>query len=449
MTGKEIVLQAFRHEKTERAPWVPYTGVHVGSLNDTPADALLNSEDKLLAALLKSNELYYPDGQSVNFDLQVEAEILGCGLKWDRKAPPSVISHPLETATRVDLALPGKDDGRIPVMLAVTERFARAVGDHTALFGLFCGPFTLSSHLRGLNLFKDIRRKPDFVEELADFTTRVSLRMAEYYRDCGAHILAVVDPLISQIPPTVFDQFYAAGYTEIFNTIRSFDMPSSFFVCGDATKNLEVMCRTHPDGIAIDENIDILAAKQITDRHDITIAGNIPLSAVMLLGNQQDNQKYAIDLMDQMGTHNFILAPGCDMPYDLPSENVIGISQAVHNVQQTRTFLHNYVKPEIDMVVEMPDYGHLTRPLIEVFTIDSMTCAACTYMKAAAFAMQPVFGAAIEVIERKGTEMENIVRMGKLGIKNLPAILINGQLKYSSIIPDQEELKAEVQKVLD
>ena len=30
----------------------------------------------------------------------------------------------------------------------------------------------------------------------------------------------------------------------------------------------------------------------------------------MLLGTQQDNQKAAIELMDKMGTHRFILAPG-------------------------------------------------------------------------------------------------------------------------------------------
>ena len=30
------------------------------------------------------------------------------------------------------------------------------------------------------------------------------------------------------------------------------------------------------------------------------------------------------------------------------------------------------------------DYEHLDRPLIEVFTLDSATCAACTYMMDAA-----------------------------------------------------------------
>ena len=41
----------------------------------------------------------------------------------------------------------------------------------------------------------------------------------------------------------------------------------------------------------------------------------------------------------------------------------------------------NYVAAEDDIAVELPDYENLPRPLIEVFTLDSATCAACTYMK--------------------------------------------------------------------
>ena len=35
--------------------------------------------------------------------------------------------------------------------------------------------------------------------------------------------------------------------------------------------------------------------------------------------------------------------------------------------------------------------------------------------------------------------------MTKLGIKNLPCIMINGELKFSSLIPSQRELIAAIQ----
>ena len=42
------------------------------------------------------------------------------------------------------------------------------------------------------------------------------------------------------------------------------------------------MCQTKPDGISVDENVDILAAKKITDQYNVTIGGNIPLTFLYL-----------------------------------------------------------------------------------------------------------------------------------------------------------------------
>jgi uroporphyrinogen decarboxylase len=35
-----------------------------------------------------------------------------------------------------------------------------------------------------------------------------------------------------------------------------------------------------------------------------------------------------------------------------------------------------------------------------------------------------------------------------MGVKNLPSIYLNGELKYSSIIPDHDELVAEIRKLI-
>jgi len=58
------------------------------------------------------------------------------------------------------------------------------------------------------------------------------------------------------------------------------------------------------------------------------------------------------------------------------------------------------------------------------------------------------FGGRVEVIERKTVARENIRRARKLGLKNLPALLINGELKFSSIIPSRTELEAEIVRYL-
>jgi uroporphyrinogen decarboxylase len=231
---------------------------------------------------------------------------------------------------------------------------------------------------------------------------------------------------------------------------------SSFFVCGDATKNIEVMCQTGPDSISVDENIDLPAAKAITDRYNIAIGGNIPLTTRMLLGSQQDNMKFVVDLLDQLHDparelkgNNFILAPGCDMPYDVPMENTVGVLQAIRNPEGTRVMLENYESHTFDYQVDLPDYAHLDKPLVEVFTLDSDTCAACGYMLGAARRAAGELNGQIDLIEYKFTKPENIARVVKMGIKNLPSLYINGELKYSSLIPSNRELLDEMKRAIN
>ena len=90
--------------------------------------------------------------------------------------------------------------------------------------------------------------------------------------------------------------------------------------------------------------------------------------------------------------------------------------------------------------MDIPDYDKLEKPLVEVFTLDSATCAACGYMMVAVNDAWKEFGDKIDVLEYKFTEKENIARCMKMGVKNLPSMYINGELKYSSIIPSKKEL---------
>lgn len=448
---KELLFSTLRHETTDSVPWVPFAGVHAGKLCGYDATEVLTDGDKLFQSLMEVNKLYKPNGQPVVFDLQIEAEILGCELVWAKNGPPSVKTHPLEETPEVPCkcTIPSKDDGRLPMVLDVMRRMKAAVGETTALYGLICGPFTLASHLRGNDIFMDMFDDDEFVKKLLDYCAEVGKRVAEYYIEAGMDVIAVVDPLVSQVSSDHFEEFLSEPFTALYDFLREKKAFSSFFVCGNATRNIEVMCKTGPDSISVDENVDLLAAKAICDKYNVAIGGNIPLTSIMLHGTQQDNMKFVIDLLDSVKEHkNLIVAPGCDMPYDVPVENTIGVAQAVLHPDEVREMLKNYVAAEDDIEVVLPDYANLNKTLVEVFTLDSATCAACTYMMGAANVAKEHFGDRIDMVEYKFTEKENIARCKKVGVKNLPSIYINGELKFSSIIPSREELEQAIEEAI-
>ena len=450
--GKDLVLKALCHEKTDSVPWVPFAGVHAGQLKGYTATEMLTNADHIVESLKEVKKLYMPDGLPVLFDLQVEVEIIGCELMWADYNPPSVKSHPLaeEKTLPCSCKIPAKDSGRMPVILEAMGRVKHEIGDDTALFGLICGPFTLASHLRGTNLFMDMMSDKEYVKDLMAFCGQVSIAMAGMYIDAGMDVIAVVDPLISQVSPKMIDGLLKDTFVGVFDYIRSRDRLSSFFVCGNATKQIEVMCQCEPDGIAVDENVDLVEAKKITDKYGISISGNIPLTTVMLHGTQQDNIKCVLDELDSIEDKTgLIVSPGCDMPYATPRENTIACAQAVKNPDTSRKLVENYSSSFDDIEVEIPDYAASKKVIIELFLLDPDQCAACTYMQASVLDNFDAIRDIAEYRIYKYFIKEDIARTRKMGIANLPTMCIDGEQKFISIIPNRDELIAAVKEAAD
>jgi len=443
--GKELVFKALKHEKTDAMPWVPFAGVHAGLLKGYTAEEMLQDADKIVESLKEVKKLYMPDGLPVLFDLQIEAEILGCELMWAKENPPSVRSHPLagaEPTIPCNCLMPTAESGRVPVAMDATRKIKAAIGDEVAIYGLICGPFTLASHLRGTDIFMDMMKNPEYIRQLMSYCGQVAVKMAELYIDAGADVIAVVDPLMSQVSPKMIDKLLAETFTGIFDYIRSRDTLSCFFVCGNASKQVESLCKTNPDGISVDENVNLPEAKKITDPYNITIGGNIPLTTTMLHGTQQDNIKSVIDLLDSIEDKtNLIVSPGCDMPYATPVENTIACAQAAKNPESSREMIKNYEGGGFDDIqVDIPDYANSDKVIIELFLLDPEQCAACTYMLASVEDAYEEFKDIAEYRVYKYFIKEDIARTAKMGIANLPTMCINGEQKYISIIPGKDEL---------
>ena len=54
---KDLLFRCLRHEDIERAPWVPFAGVHAASLKGYTATEMLTDADKAVESLLEVNRL--------------------------------------------------------------------------------------------------------------------------------------------------------------------------------------------------------------------------------------------------------------------------------------------------------------------------------------------------------------------------------------------------------
>ena len=446
VTGRERLLKAFQCEEVDRVPWIPFVGCHGGYLIDTSAEEYLKSSELIVKGVQKAIDKYTPDGIPVTFDLQIEAETFGCDLAWAKDNPPAVTSHPLANGKSLeDLEIPGPEQGRIGVALSAARKL-REDNPDVALYGLVTGPFTLALHLYGTNIFMTMFDDPDKIKELMNFCRKTAETMAGYYIDAGCDIIAVVDPMTSQIGPDQFREFVTPYITPVFECIREKKGLSSFFVCGHAQQNIEAMCECHPDNVSIDENIPLDFVRDIALEKGISYGGNMKLTTVLLLGNPTDAQRDALSCMETGSTKGFILAPGCDLPYDTPPENLIAVSRLVKDPYDQEVLDSLAGESATVETLDMKEYGQSDKVIVDIITLDSEACAPCQYMVEAVKAVAPEFEGIVEWREHKIKQKESVVFMTSLMVKNIPTICIDGKITFVSRIPSKEELIAAIQK---
>jgi len=446
MTGKELIHRAFKLEEVDRIPWIPFVGVHGGKLIGVKASEYLQSEEMMFNGVSKAIEEYQPDGIPVVFDLQLEAEQLGCQLAWADHNPPAVISHPLLNGKSLnDLHIPETPAARVKKVINVAKKLRNKYPD-LAIYGLITGPFTLALHLLGTDIFLKMLEDPEYMHQLLGFTSKVGEQMINFYAEAGCDVIAVVDPMTSQIDPVSFESFVSPYAKKLFELIRAKRALGSFFVCGHAQQNIEAMCSCKPDNISIDENIPLDYVKEVALKYNISFGGNMKLTVVLLMGDKNDVQENALECMDLGGKKGFILAPGCDLPMDTPIDNIKAVTELLHDpYQQEVVRALEKEQSRLDLL-NMKDYGQTDKVIVDVITLDSESCAPCQYMVEAVKKVTPHFEGIVEWREHAIKKLEAVTFMSSLMVKNIPTICIDGKIAFVSKIPPKQELISAIQK---
>jgi len=446
MTGRERVLSAMALTSLDRTPWVPFVGCHGGALIHAKAHEYLRSDEAMVLGSREAIRRYSPDGLPVAFDLQIEAEALGCDLAWSDENPPAVSSHPLASgATLGSLRIPEFHEGRIPIAMAVARTLRREHPD-LALYGLVTGPFTLAMHLQGTDLFLNMLEDEAGVDRLLAFTRDVALRMADGYIEAGCDVIALVDPMTSQIAPHQFRRFVSEPVAAVFRHVAGRGRKNSFFVCGHAQQNIPDMCTTRPDNISIDENIPLDFVRDMCLKERISFGGNLPLTVGLLLGTPADAQRSAMECIEIGGPSGFILSPGCDLPYATPPANLEAVAELVANSYRREVARALGRSPTSTNLLDMSDYGKAEKVIVDVITLDSEACAPCQYMVEAVKRVAPEFEGIVEWREHKIKHPDSVQFMTSLMVKNVPTICIDGKIAFVSQIPPKEELVAAIRR---
>jgi uroporphyrinogen decarboxylase len=175
--------------------------------------------------------------------------------------------------------------------------------------GLFCGPLTLASHLAGVRIFTDVYKNPDFAADVIKFAGEVGAEAAKFYAEMGCEIIAIVDPVASQIKSETFQQFVTPNSQPAIKAIHDAGLTSSFFICGDCTKVLEDVCKIGTHGFAIDEQLNMVFVRDLARKHGVGFGGNLKLTLALSLGLLSPREDAIVSLAAG-GQEGYTFAPG-------------------------------------------------------------------------------------------------------------------------------------------
>ena len=330
MTPRETILRAFEGGKPERVP-VTLFGGGMWSIHSfgTTFEELAGDAERMTQMLVESSEklqcdIVYAGSGYNNF----HASALGGKIKFREIGAPD-LEDPFvsseEDLAGLDIEDIDRDDTINTVKEALRKTKAR-IGDRYVVTMTAWGPFTLGARFVGEEaMMKATFKKPALVEKVVDFACDLLIPLYEPLVDDGTlEVISLADPTASGdlISKKQFEKFAVPALRKFTDWARSKNVYTLLHICGNTTDRLELFPATGADCISLDHKTDISKAREVLFGK-MCFAGNVDPVAVMLQGSVEDVESTCRKIIESAGTEGaFVLMPGCDIPPNVPYENI-------------------------------------------------------------------------------------------------------------------------------
>ena len=303
-----------------RVPVIPLIGFPGVQLIGKSIKHALTDAQAQTDALLALYDAVRPDALFAMMDLTVEAQYLGCDLKFAEDDQPSVSGSLLDNKTTIQEIFANKTTGgRMPLFAEVVKNLKAALDVPVCAYVI--GPLTLAGQIMDITrLMKATRKNPDLLHQLLFNTSQIIMNYAALLEKAGADLICILEPSAMMISNTLFDEFSGQYCKTIIS--NSISRMSVLHICGDTNHIIKAMEKVGADGLSLDKQVELPKIHGALQTETVLI-GNIDPVSVVTLGDPALVKQKSRALLDAMATKaNFILSTGCDVPSNAPIENI-------------------------------------------------------------------------------------------------------------------------------
>lgn len=270
---------------------------------------------------------FEPDMMFPLMDLSLEANALGRETRFPVNEPASVTSANLselefQQMQGVDICA----DSRVVSYIKAIELMGQKLPAGVIKGAYVSGPFTLAGLLQGADQTAiDTLLAPQKLHELISFCTQTIRKLMEELQKKGAEVICILEPTASLLNPELFQEFSGDYIKELAGLCRENNGESILHICGNTMQFIDKMTESGVDGLSLDSvqaGVDIAGAAELIPE-DMIIMGNICPTGKILTGTAAETRQEVVDLLRSMQKYkNFVLSTGCDLPQEVPLENI-------------------------------------------------------------------------------------------------------------------------------
>ncbi len=327
---KQLTDHYYSEGKRVVAPLVGFPGVNLVGTSIKLAQQNYCEHMKVINSIY---ERFHPDVLFPLMDLSVEANAIGRQTIFLPNESATVVTGDfsfelMEKFKQINIEY----DSRLQSYTETVKQMNEQLPGSVMKGAYVTGPYTLAGLIIGAEqAAMQSVLNPVELKTFCEFTIDVIHKYVGLLIANGAQLICVLEPSAVMLGPDQFEMFSASFVKRICETCDSKNVSSVYHICGNSTHLIQKMCNAGVDALSLDSNeagIDLPA-----------IAGNIP-SNVVLIGNlnpvgsilngkAEEVQKDVCNLLEAMDEFpNFILSTGCDLPQEIPLENIDAFMKA-------------------------------------------------------------------------------------------------------------------------
>ena len=329
MNVDKWIADIIASEKRYGLPIMTHPGIEL--LGKTVLDAVKDGEVHSKAVEALSQRYPQSLASTVIMDLTVEAEAFGAEVLFCESEVPNVIGRLVNSYEEIsDLQIPSLDTARVPQYLKANRLASQRSGK--PVLGGCIGPYSLAGRLFDMTeILMAIYTEPQTVLLLLDKCTEFITEYCKAIKKCGSAGVIMAEPAAGLLSDEDCMTYSSSFVKRIVEAVQDENFMVILHNCGNMGQCTRAMVATGAKGYHFGNKIDMLeAAKECPP--DALVMGNIDPVEVLKQATATEVYQTTFMLLQRLHDYpNFVISTGCDVPPEVPLENIEAFYEAIQD----------------------------------------------------------------------------------------------------------------------